>query len=255
MKKSNFQNVKFNVAGVTFKNPDGKNRQSIIKKILNEYKKEDYYSTYGGYSNKEIKEMNLTVFEYEDFILDDVKIIESCYKNEVAYEIHLMDINDTYHLIGFAPKNIISELKYYLSNYSIEKISATFVGGKYKELDYDNNSDKEIVVIKNELDLGVVINIAFKINDTYVCNRCKQEISEIEEKINSGICTKCIDSQKYCDTCGSLIEDEQDYIRYSGMCLNCYNNSLNNDKILKTIITLALTLIFLYCIGKLLNVF
>ncbi len=256
MKKDNFKTIKFNVAGVTFDNPDGKNRQTVIRKILNSYKKAGYYSAYGGYSAKEIKEMYLTVFEYEDFILEDIHILETSYKDELAYEVHLMDINENYHLIGYVPKENISELKNYLDNYSIEKITATFVGGKYKEVDYsDDDLDKEIIVIKDELDLGVVINIAFNTNNSvYICNKCNLEISEDEEIKNNGICNKCINNQKYCDICCALIEDERDYNRYSGLCLDCYNKSLKNDK-LKNIVIIAFTLFFLYSIGKILNIF
>ena len=52
--------IEFNVAGVTFKNKEGKDIQKEIKRVLKEYKQNDYFDElYGGYTNKEIKEMDL----------------------------------------------------------------------------------------------------------------------------------------------------------------------------------------------------
>ena len=60
--------INFKVKGVTFKNEDGKDIQKEIIKILKEYKKNEYFdSLYGGYTNKEIKEMDLNVSEYEGY--------------------------------------------------------------------------------------------------------------------------------------------------------------------------------------------
>ena len=59
--------ITFRVKGVTFENEEDKDIQKGIKKILNEYKKNDFFGElYGGYTNKEIIEYDLNVSEYEN---------------------------------------------------------------------------------------------------------------------------------------------------------------------------------------------
>ena len=59
--------ISFKVKGTTFKNEENKDIQKEIKKVLKEYKENDYFDElYGGYTNKEIKEIDLNISEYED---------------------------------------------------------------------------------------------------------------------------------------------------------------------------------------------
>lgn len=256
MKKDIIEDLNFNVAGVTFNNDDGKNRQQILKKILNGYKNEGYFESFNGYSNKDIKEFGLPVYEYDGFFLESLKFTETTYKNQLAYEVYLLDVNNKYHLVGFVPQNTVEELKFYLDNYNVIGIAASFIGGRYKDIDYDDvNLDKEIVVIKDDLDIGVNIHIKLELPKTiYICNKCKKEITEDEEKYNNGICNTCKNNQKHCILCDSVVYNYSDYYRYSGLCLNCFQKKQKLNSLRENIATLLIFVFGIIMICLLLSI-
>ncbi|PRT25101.1 hypothetical protein C6360_04915 [Bacillus wiedmannii] len=63
--------------------------------------------------------------------------------------------------IGHVPKKQNVEIDKLLDSESITSISANFVGGKTKSVDYDDEKDKDVVVI-TELTLGVLITLRFE---------------------------------------------------------------------------------------------
>lgn len=182
--------INFKVTGVTFKNEEGKDVQKEIKRILNEYKKNDYFGDlYGGYTNSEIKEMDLNISEYEGYKFP-TKIVGDEYNGEDCLKIYFKTYNDEYVHIGYAPKNILSELEKWLTKEDI-KIDGTLevIGGKYKycELYEEDYEEKERVATK-ELTYGMEISINFygeRIEDKDELSDVLKELKKEEKNENS----------------------------------------------------------------------
>ena len=149
-------NMNFNVAGVTFKNEEGKDIQKEIKRVMNEYKKNEYFSDglYNGYTNKEIKEYDLNVSEFEGYNFP-IKFVGDEYEGQPCFKIYLKAYNDDYVHIGYIPKENLSEVTEWLTRDLNIMGTLKIVGGKYKhceivEKDYE---EKEIIEIE-ELNYG-----------------------------------------------------------------------------------------------------
>lgn len=157
----------FRVSGVTFKNEEGKDIQKEIIKVLNEYKANNYFDElYGGYTNSEIKEMDLNVCQYEGYKFP-AKIAGDEYNGENCFKIYFKTYNDDYIHIGYAPKKNLEELTEWLTKENVKvKGNLSIVGGKYKycELYEEDYEEKERVAIK-ELTYGIEIQLDFYDND------------------------------------------------------------------------------------------
>lgn len=167
--------IEFNVAGVTFKNKEGKDIQKEIKRVLKEYKQNDYFDElYGGYTNKEIKEMDLNVSEYEGCQFQ-VKVQKTELDGEDCFEIHLKTYNNEYVHIGYMPKNRISEFTEWSSKEDL-KVNGKLeiVGGKYRYCEiYEEDYEEKERVSTKELTYGAKITFDF----------CNNEISPQYKKM------------------------------------------------------------------------
>lgn len=155
----------FNAAGVTKKNELGKDIQSILQKEGRKYCRENYIDFYGGYTAKEIKEFGTDTSEFEDLYLNGKEISfimepDNKYdKNAIKIYVQYSTDRDPIH-VGYVPKEKNVRLKTILENHSITSVSAFYVGGKIKKIDYCLDTDKES--IKNvELTLGLSIEISY----------------------------------------------------------------------------------------------
>lgn len=159
--------INFKVAGVTFKNEDGKNIQKEIKEILNEYKKNNYFDElYGGYTNEEIKELDLNVSQFEGYEFP-AKLVGDEYNGEECFKIYFKTYDDKYIHIGYAPRENITELAEWFTKENVNvKGNLTIIGGKYKhcELYEEDYEEKERVAIK-ELTYGIEVQLEFYDND------------------------------------------------------------------------------------------
>lgn len=155
----------FKVKGSTFENEDKQDIQEEIKQLLNEYKETetiDKNELYGGYTNEEIKEMDLNVSEFEDIEFGG-KIVESQYNGELCYKVYISkiygknafefwnirDINnadENYLHIGYVPKEEIEEVKEILEQENAVKYNVTIkvLGGKYKQSYLDDSYEEKI---------------------------------------------------------------------------------------------------------------
>lgn len=150
----------FNVAGVTFENDKGKDIQPLLKRIARAIAKENYIDAYGGYTNKELLEIWGEASEFEDVEFGDyisfVKDPDNKFdKNAIKA---IVNLNEKEFHIGHVPKKQNIEVGKLLDSESIISISAKFIGGKTKSVDYDDEKDKDVVVI-NERTLGVLITL------------------------------------------------------------------------------------------------
>lgn len=153
----------FNVAGVTFENDKGKNIQALLRRIARAIAKENYIDSYGGYTNKELLEIWGEASEFEDVEFGDCISFVKDPDNEFdknAIKV-IVNLDDKEFHIGHVPKKQNVEIGKLLDSESITSFSANFVGGKTKSVDYDDEKDKDVVII-TELTLGVLITLHFK---------------------------------------------------------------------------------------------
>ncbi|WP_018664632.1 HIRAN domain-containing protein [Heyndrickxia acidiproducens] len=157
------KSITFNVAGVTFENDKGKEIQPLLRRIAREIAKEQDVESFGGWTNKDILEYMAEVSQFEDVMFGDYVSFEKDLDNEFDQNaIKVMaNLNDKQFHIGYVPKDNNVQVGKLLDDGLIDKIAASFVGGKTKEIDYDFEKDKDIVVVK-ELTLGVEITLILK---------------------------------------------------------------------------------------------
>lgn len=157
------KNIDFKVHGVTFDNEDGINIQDGIVKILNEYKKNDYFDElYCGYSKKEIIEMDLNVSEYEGYTFSG-SIKEDIFENKKCYKVYLDTYHDFKFHIGYVPIELVNEISEWLSKEDLKLITnITITGGKCKHCvsTTENYEDIETVEI-TELAYGFKVELRF----------------------------------------------------------------------------------------------
>ena len=185
----------FNVAGVTFENEEGKDIQTEIKKTLQEYKKcgeiDEKEDLFGGYSNKDIKEDDLSVDEYEGINFKG-KIVQTTYENEDCYKIYFIDVNGKDIHIGYMPKKKIAEANEWFSKDGLEfKSNLEIIGGKNKHLEEVENSNGDLVekVVVDEDTYGARISLSFFDNKEQIKQPSKinSQTSQPSEKDRRGI--------------------------------------------------------------------
>jgi len=156
--------ILFNVAGVTFENDEGKDIQSLLRKIGKQIARDNDIPSYSGLTNSEILEGFEEISEFEEIEFGECIVFEKDPDNEFdknAIKVFVkLDENKKHH-IGYVPKENNIELLKIMDAGTINDVVATFVGGKIKEVDYDFEKDKEVVVVK-ELTLGVEIKVYYK---------------------------------------------------------------------------------------------
>ena len=149
----------FECKGETADNPNGKNRQDLIKKILKNYKKEmDKSDLYGGYTNKEILDMYESVSEFEGETFDGNYEITT-YKNSPSIIINMNDVDDTSYPVANIAKEDIDKFLNLINNYKILHFEIEVNGGKIK---YPTNGSVET----KELNYGIEVIITYKLNET-----------------------------------------------------------------------------------------
>lgn len=157
----------FKVKGVTFENENNKDIQKEIKRILKEYKSNDYFDKlYGGYTNKEIIEMDLNVSEYEGYSFP-AKLVGDEYNGEDCLKVYFKTYNDEYVHVGYAPKEKLEEITEWITKKDIKiEGNLSIIGGKYKYLEiYEEDYEEKERVAKEELTYGIEVTLNFYNNE------------------------------------------------------------------------------------------
>jgi hypothetical protein len=183
--------MEFKVAGVTFENEDGKDIQKIIKTEIRKLKEAgEIGEKYEGYTNTEIKEMDLNVQEYSD-VAFYVKVKEDVFEEKPCVKIYIEQYDGNYVHVGYMPKKLLKEYEQ-LKKTAI-KISgiAELTGGKYKYCEYyENDEYDEVAEIETvELDYGLTVNLHFE--QGKFCQFCGKKIDR---------------DSIYCTFCGKKVE-------------------------------------------------
>lgn len=179
--------IEFRVVGVTFENEEGKDVQKEIRKILNEYKRNDYFDElYGGYTNSEIKEMDLNISEYEGYDFP-AKLVGDQYNGEECIKIYFKTYNNEYIHVGYTPKESLNEVIEWLTKEDITvKGTLEVVGGKYKycEIYEEDYEEKERIGTK-ELTYGLEVTLNFYNNKENNGNNTKYNIKQSDLQDNN----------------------------------------------------------------------
>lgn len=135
------------VAGTNYDNPDKKSRQDIISNYVeNNYDTDSFSKDSSDYwSNKEIKEYDMDIYQYEMTEYDTVELVDD---PENPYDKNaIMVIHKQMGLIGYIPKDDIEKVrKLYEENPHNISVTLKLFGGKYKY--YDNLLDKVVTSSK-----------------------------------------------------------------------------------------------------------
>lgn len=123
-------------------------RRQILKKIINQYKAEDYFfETYEGMSNKEIKENTFDerIYELNYESLPTCKLVK---EDDNKYDpnaimVIIKDIYGVDHHIGYVPREHCLKVREVMDKHEIE-IMNTITGGKYKIVDYDDYGEEKV---------------------------------------------------------------------------------------------------------------
>lgn len=161
------ETISFNVAGVTYENDKNQDIQLLLRRIGREISKDEDIQAYGGWTNKEIIENGYEVFEFEDVEFGEYIYFEKEPDNEFdknAIKVMVRMSNGKKYHIGYVPKKgkVNIEVGKLLDENLIDDTSAQFVGGKIKEVEYDDEKDKDVVVV-NEITLGVEITLYYEV--------------------------------------------------------------------------------------------
>lgn len=159
----------YKIAGVTYENEEGKNIQTLIKKIINEYVKAEEITKddmYLGYSNSEIKEFDLEVSQYEDIVFN-AKIEEAVFDNKPCVKVYMQRADkETYTHVGYIPNkyNQIEEVLDIMKNNQIIKVYLNVVGGKIKtcEIEEDDEYNEHYYIETSTLDYGLRLFIEYE---------------------------------------------------------------------------------------------
>lgn len=156
--------IDFKVKGVTYDNEENKDIQKEIKRILKEYKKNEYFDElYGGYTNKEIIEMDLNVSEYEGYKFP-AKLVGDEYNGEECIKVYIKAHDDSYVHIGYVPKDELEEIAEWITRSDLRcDGNISIIGGRYKHCEIEENDEYEEVekVVVEELTYGIEVNLLF----------------------------------------------------------------------------------------------
>lgn len=161
----------FKVVGVTRKNEEGKNIQSVLKSIIKTYKESGYLESFDGMTNNKILK------EYEEqFGSDHIGEFESQYVynrlelvpepnnpyDENAIKVYIYDDSESEekHHIGYVGREDNIRLNELIDNMKMKRNHFEFIGGKYKSVEYDDLEDKHYIETKT-LTLGVSVFVSF----------------------------------------------------------------------------------------------
>lgn len=221
--------MEFNVKGVTFENEDGKNIQKLIKKELRELKENGLINEkYEGYTNSEIKEMDLNVQKYSA-VTFNVKVKEDIFEEKPCIKIYIEKLDGDYIHIGYLPKKLLKEYNQFKQHNEEITGVAELTGGKYKHCRYYEEDYEEKVEVETvELDYGLLVKLNIgNDNKTY-----KEEESKHEPELKKA----------YKEI---IVNDSQTNYKKENV-----QKDINNEKAIPYIIIAIISITFIWLFAK-----
>lgn len=140
-KKAN-NKISIYVAGTSY-------RQNNLKKLVRKIVDLEFYDKYENMSNSEILDYGDKIYEYPEFEYLDISLVHEPTNeydpNAIKVVVNLNE-TETYH-IGYVPSEEIDLVNEYLEKGLMYNL--VIKGGKYKDVEYDLEKDKDVVVVKN----------------------------------------------------------------------------------------------------------
>lgn len=142
------------IAGVQYENSEGKSIQRIIKA----YVQDNYdYNNFEDYTNKEIKEYNESIWEFD---LEEYDTI--LFEDEPTNEFDptaIKVIHEEMGHIGYIPKKDKQKLKNFLAKYPEHTVTLTLKGGRHKFVDIGDYGigDEKVVTETNPYYFNITI--------------------------------------------------------------------------------------------------
>lgn len=169
--------INFKVHGSSYCNENNIEIQEEIAHILKEYKKNNWFNQlYGGYTKREIIDMNLSVSEYEGYIFSG-SLKKYAYANETCYKVYIDTFDNKKFHIGYVPKNIIEEITQWLNKEDLKCITnIEIIGGKCKHYVLKQENYNDIETVETEF-----LNYGFKVELRF-CNNLPLSNDKQEKK-------------------------------------------------------------------------
>ncbi|MBU5342294.1 HIRAN domain-containing protein [Caldifermentibacillus hisashii] len=177
----------YRVAGVTKENDKGINIQDLLKRLANGYKKNDYIESWEGLTKREMIECYMEQSEFEGQTISNVIRFEPEPDNPYdpnAIKVFMKDVNGIEHHVGYIRREDTQEIKEQMQREDFKYIAVSFTGGKYRSVDYDVDTDKE-VINEEELTRGLELTLVFDKKEPVVKTEVTTEKRELtkEEKL------------------------------------------------------------------------
>lgn len=177
----------YRVAGVTKENDKGINIQDLLKRLASGYKKNEYIESWEGMTKREMIECYMEQSEFEGQTISNVIRLEPEPDNPYdpnAIKVFMKDVNDVEHHVGYIRREDTQEIKEQIQRDDFKYIAVSFTGGKYRSIDYDVETDKEVIQ-EEELTRGLELTLVFDKKEPVVKTEVTTEKRELtkEEKL------------------------------------------------------------------------
>lgn len=140
------------ITGLNYSNDKSKNIQSLI----NEYLEENAHNYFEDYTNSEIKEDDLDIWQYDH---SDFDCIDFIFETDNKYDPNAIKvIHEEMGHIGYIPKNDTSKIKNILNSSNSYHADLDFKGGKHKFLTFDDNGKEKVKTEKRPYYINLVID-------------------------------------------------------------------------------------------------
>ena len=172
--------MEFKVKGITFENENEKDIQKLIRKELKEqFELGLIGEKWEGYTNSEIKEMDLEVWEYSD-VEFYVKVKEDVFEGKKCVKVYIENNNGDYIHVGYIPKKQLKEYEEKNKNAIEVKGIGKLTGGKLRKCEWIEEDYEEKAVVETvDLDYGITVNLDFFYeNEEKIKTQIKNNTSE-----------------------------------------------------------------------------
>lgn len=137
--------VKYKVVGVIYDNPDGKNRQEIIRYVADTYRTKGMLKPWNNLTDEQIIAEATEGHEYENQVVKAAARLVKEPNNPHdpnAIKVILIDAERKKHHVGYIPKENTAEISRLMK--TLHRIDVEFTGGQYKAIDIDNEDNEYI---------------------------------------------------------------------------------------------------------------
>ncbi|MFC0231358.1 hypothetical protein ACFFIY_09010 [Bhargavaea ullalensis] len=153
--------VIFRVSGVDGRNEAGEDIQSVLRRIGSQYNSEGELEPFDGMTDNEALGLYQKIGEFENQPLEDV--IRLVYdpadpQHPNVIKVYLRDPTGQWHHVGKVGEEDNRRIEDMLNNDQIAGTWAELTGGRYKEIEFNESEDKDVLkTIEMERGLTVML--------------------------------------------------------------------------------------------------